>query len=151
MKSLRIYIGISILMLFSFSLFSQSAIRPVHWVHGMGSNGGLWDDYRTLFQTQRRIDATSSTNANYATNAGVVAMSNDIRAVITDNANGIVFGHSMGGVALREVARFDAVNSTNNFGGFITAGSPLIGAKIFNSIASGLAESSILNGVDQLA
>ncbi|MDT4847061.1 hypothetical protein FQZ97_811080 [compost metagenome] len=56
----------------------------------------------------------------------------------------------MGGVAVREIARYDAVNSTHTFGGFIAAGAPLTGAKILNNIANGSAENFILNGVDEI-
>lgn len=71
-------------------------------------------------------------------------MANNVRnsyGGVPDNRT-IYFGHSMGGVVGRDID----VNNTGDFGGIITAGSPLDGARIANATRNGEAQSAIIDG-----
>lgn len=129
---------------------SAQSTRPVHWVHGLNGSSTTWNFHKSNFESARRIDGPASYNATNLTNSGVVSYSNTVRSAITPHANAIAIGHSMGGVAVRDIARYDAVNSENTFGGFIAVGAPLTGARILNNISNGSAENFILNGVDDI-
>jgi triacylglycerol esterase/lipase EstA (alpha/beta hydrolase family) len=128
MKILRIILCFAITFLAN--QISQSQDRPVIWVHGLNDNNTFWANMATVFNAERRM---TSSNLNYGTGNGVVNFATQIRNNNIARTSNIVIGHSMGGVALREVNR---VNS-NFFGGAITFGSPLDGARIVNSWANG--------------
>ena len=124
--------------------------RPVHWVHGLRGSSTTWNFHKTNFEAARQIDGPASYNATQTTDLGVVAYSTTVRSSMLPDASAIAIGHSMGGVTVRDIARYDAVHSTTTFGGFIAAGAPLTGARILNNIASGAAENFILTGVDEI-
>jgi|GEM_PF-1488162 len=136
--------------LVAISMASAQSTRPVHWVHGLNGSSTTWNFHKSYFESARRIDGPASYNSTGLTNLGLVSYSNAVRSAMIPNANAIAIGHSMGGVTVRDIARYDAVNSTTTFGGFIAAGAPLTGAKILNSISNGSAENFILNGVDEI-
>lgn len=124
--------------------------RPVHWVHGLNGSSTSWSSHKAAFEAARRIDGPASYNTTQSTHYGVISYANTVRAAISPDANAIAIGHSMGGVTVREIARYDAVHSTSTFGGFIAAGAPLTGARILNNIANGSAENFILTGIDDM-
>lgn len=132
------------------STAAGQSTRPVHWVHGLKGSSTTWNFHKSNFESARRIDGPASYNSTHTTDLGVVSYSNTVRSAIVPHANAIAIGHSMGGVTVRDIARYDAVNTTTTFGGFIAAGAPLAGAKILNSISNGSAENFILNGVDEI-
>jgi pimeloyl-ACP methyl ester carboxylesterase len=123
--------------------------RGAIWVHGLKDNSGRIHDWVDIFSEHRaggqtvlgerslttlnndriRLEGSNDDWRGYATSGGVDAMANDIRSTFQQNPQNIYFGHSMGGVAGRAID----VNHTGEFGGIITAGSPLDGARIANS------------------
>ena len=141
MKILRIILCFAITFLAN--QISQSQDRPVIWVHGLNDNNTFWANMATVFNAERRM---TSSNLNYGTGNGVVNFATQIRNNNIARTSNIVIGHSMGGVALREVNR---VNS-NFFGGAITFGSPLDGARIVNSWANGSFGSFIQKSTKEL-
>lgn len=116
-------------------------------MHGLGADGTSWTKWHDLFIAERRLNDRTSTR-NYTTSAGVANMALQIRSsyLFQPDNQAIYFGHSMGGVAGRHID----VNNNGNFGGFVTFGSPLDGASIANSLASGQASGYISQGVDKV-
>lgn len=138
----------------------QSALaqRGALWVHGLKDDSSQWAHWESLFSGQRHFFARNQLvdNANhyssYGSRDGVIVMANNLRTGLngynssTDNRS-IFFGHSMGGVVGRDID----VNHTGDFGGIITAGSPLDGAHIANATRSGEAGYAISEGIGRVA
>jgi len=120
--------------------------RDVFWIHGLGSGPVQWSNYERLFQNERRIVRTNLPQ-QFNTNQGIVAMANDVRNKTTRTGQNIAIAHSMGGLALREI---DSRTAPGHFGGLITVGSPLSGARIINSYNTGQVQSAISQGVRQM-
>jgi hypothetical protein len=87
---------------------------------------------------------------NADTDRGVRTMAADI---ITETRNRpiddqtIWVGHSMGGVAAREIG---TATSPSKVGGVVTVGAPLNGARVANALISGQVNSYIEHGINQL-
>ncbi len=129
--------------------------RDVAWVHGLGQNASFWKTHSDLFQSERQINSTRTSApgfASHTTNAGVSVMAQQIRSLVVDNTTNIGIGHSMGGVALREVVLLDSAAGVliPNFGGIITVGSPMNGAKILNALSDGRVTAALQHGARQL-
>ncbi len=144
----RIFI---ILILFVFVLINQFEIRaqadrtPVY-VHGLGGTQAGWANWQMLFTAERQM--TAGSNRLYVSENGVVNFANQVRTFAPPNNNSIIFGHSTGGVVARHIER--TPNIVVPFGGIITAGAPLDGARISNNLANGQTANFILNGVDKV-
>jgi hypothetical protein len=128
------------------SSHSMAQDRTPIYVHGNNGDATQWENWQTLFNLERRMQR--GTNNQFNTTNGVVAMAGAVTFPATYN-NTIFFGHSMGGVVGRHL---DAgINNVSlRFGGIITAGSPLDGAGIANSINNGQAANFISDGVDKV-
>ena len=131
----------------------------IDWVHGLNSSRNFWANYRAVFEAERRINGFASTNGNtvtnslgqrfigasYPTNRGVREFADSLQGTTNRFAPGLAVGHSMGGLAAREVARRDP----GAFRGLIMCGSPLRGATVMNNIRSGRAGAFVGNDVWQ--
>lgn len=137
-KKFSIVIGLLFL-----STWAISQDRPVIWVHGLNSDNNFWANLNTIFHQERRM---TGTNRTYATGQGILVFANDIISRNAGSTSTIAIGHSMGGVALREINR----SHPNFFGGVITFGAPLDGARIVNSYQNGAFGNVILNATNQL-
>jgi hypothetical protein len=134
-------------MFFSLTILAQN--RNVIWVHGIEENetdrsNGFWQEYAAQFAQQRRIN---SSNLDYNSAAGMRNMAREIVNRTNGNANNIGIGHSMGGLALREI---DARTAPNHVGGIITMGSSLNGARIINAWQNGEVSAYISHSVNEL-
>jgi len=132
------------LLLVAFTtLFAQD--RNVFWAHGLGDDAAFWNQQRTNADRDYRI---SSSGFTYDTDEGVQRYADRLKAgsaAIGGNQT-IAIGHSLGGVALRQVNRdYDGL-----YGGMITVGSPLDGARLANEVISGGANRFIQQSVDNL-
>ena len=106
--------------------------RNVFWVHGLNSDGDFWNNEYARAQREYTI---ISRGFGYPTDEGVPAYADRIRkgSLPISGPRTIAVGHSMGGVAIREADRDNA----GLYGGMITFGSPLDGAKIANEVIAG--------------
>ena len=127
--------------------------RGAVWVHGLNDTSVEWNTWANLFTNERQLFSRNQLVNNgqwtdYRSQDGVAAMTNNVRnsyGGAPDNRS-IYFSQSMGGVVGRDID----VNHTGDFGGIITAGSPLDGARIANTARSGEAAAAIYNGVDRI-
>ena len=130
----------------SATLFAQAPQdRNVLWVHGLGDSTHFWDRQYVLAHKNYQIYPHGST---HPTNEGVQNYANRLRqeANPIKGSRTIAVGHSLGGVALRQANKDD--NSL--FGGIITVGSPLDGARLANAVISGEADRFIRQSVEIL-
>ena len=130
----------------SATLFAQAPQdRKVLWTHGLGNKASFWNQQRTNAEGNYRIISFGST---HPTNEGVQNYANRLRqeANPIKGSRTIVVGHSLGGVALRQANKDD--NSL--FGGIITVGTPLDGARLANAVISGEADRFIRQSVEIL-
>ena len=128
----------------SFTASAQD--RNVIWQHGLIGSDEFWRDYAADFARERRM---VSTNRTIGSLTGVPVMANDIRNATLGAAGArtIGIGHSMGGVALREI---QARTAPGHVGGIITVGSSLNGAQIANTVGNGQLRAFISDGVNEL-
>lgn len=89
-----------------------------------------------------------NTHESYNTGDGVGGMVQDIQNHIGAGTDptGIAITHSMGGVATRQID----VQNNGRFGGVITFGAPLRGARVANNVNNGVANDYVANAVYQL-
>lgn len=129
-----------------FLFIASNAQRNVHWIHGLGGDGGSWQPFATDFNNERQI--LINTTNNYPTGGGVGDMVSSIQNQISNSAygNSIVICHSMGGVAARQID----VQNNGFFGGIMTFGSPMRGAKVATNIDNGVATQYINNAFNRL-
>ncbi|SHJ52187.1 Lecithin:cholesterol acyltransferase [Reichenbachiella agariperforans] len=123
---MKYFILVFIVFITITSCFAQ---RKIEWVHGLGSDASFW--YKQSQSFPGRVHSRKSFN-----DSNVSAFANDLKSRSTANSRKIMIGHSMGGVAIRELEK----RQSNNFGGAITFGAPLDGAKIVNNLKSGTAD-----------
>ena len=133
-------------MLMMASALATQAQRDVNWIHGLGGDSDSWDRFASDFNRDRQI--LTSTNNSYATGNGVGGMVQDIQSHIGagPNPTAIAIGHSMGGVATRQIN----VQNTGRFGGIITFGAPLRGARVVNSVNNNVAADYVNNAIERL-
>ncbi len=127
-------------------LTGAQAQRNVHWIHGIGGDGGSWQGFSSEFGGQRQMPV--NTHNGYRSGNGLSDMATDIRGQIGSTAGGTAIGicHSMGGVAARQID----VQHTGLFGGLITFDSPFRGARVVTNVNNGVATDYIANAVHQL-
>jgi hypothetical protein len=93
----------------------------------------------------------NSVRPNVTTSEGVLEMAEQITispvTVGTDSDHTIGIGHSMGGVAFREIARRTAPGFVD---AVVTVGSPLNGAEISDALFDGTASGYFRHGVEEL-
>ncbi|TAK36738.1 MAG: alpha/beta hydrolase [Saprospiraceae bacterium] len=129
--------------------------RPVIWVHGLGENGTTWNIYDNLFDAERQIDGRSRA---YNDGSGVATFATGVNDGITNDFPGtsgpgttnIGIGHSLGGLAIRELDRTRTGNN-RRLGGLITIGTPNDGAPIVNSIQNGNVTNAMNNACERLS
>ncbi len=119
------------------------AQRTAVWVHGVNSNNTWWANYAATFAGVRAN--LNSDNRTYRSDR-MANMVTDIRNGAGRNNQHIYIGHSMGGVALRDLA----INNPGHLGGIITVGSPLNGAMALNSLNNGNLERSLQLGIREI-
>ena len=129
-------------LLLAFGALSAQAQRNVTWVGGLGDDSEFWAEYAQQFQTARNI---ASSNLDYATAGPVQATA---RQIPNRGANAIGIGHSLGGVALREI---DQLEPSRRVGGIITMGSPMNGARIVRAGLRGEVNGYIDHGVNEVS
>jgi len=136
---------IIMLLIFSCSLvFAQE--RNVIWVHGLNGSGDFWNQEYARIDRDYRVNSSGST---FRSDDGVEQYSNRLRSFANTyrGSQTIAIGHSMGGVAIREVDRDDS----GVFGGAITFGAPLDGARIANEVIIGTnINNFIISSVDNI-
>lgn len=138
--------NILILLIICAPFLSFSQERHVFWAHGLNGNADFWNDEYARAQRNFRIRSTGFT---YKTSDGVSNYANRVRSgsVSIKGTNTIAIGHSMGGVAIREADRDDA----SLYGGMITFGSPLDGAKLANGVLNGSIDKFVQHSLDELS
>ncbi len=128
-KWVAIFLTVNFLI-FSF-LYSQE--KKVVWVHGLnghtdGGKKSIWAHrYASEFQTERKLSSLV-TDYKETYKSGVSNYAKEIVKQSGTQTKGIAIGHSMGGMALRDID----VNHPNEkyLDGIITVGSPLKGARV---------------------
>lgn len=145
MKAIN-YIFLGLFSILACNQVAAQTDRDIFWIHGLGSNSIHWSNYERLFQNERRV-VRSNTAQSYTTTQGVSTMANDVRNRTFRTGQNIAIAHSMGGVAARDI---DSRVAPGHFGGIITVGSPLSGARIINAYKSGEVQSATSQGVRQL-
>lgn len=137
---------IAFCVIFTSKQFVSAQDRGAVWVHGFGSNSGEWANWANTFTGQRQLGTQS--NGSFDSNNGVNNMAGQVRGSYGFNSDPqrIYFGHSMGGV----VGRAIDVNHTGEFGGIITAGAPLDGARIANTAFNGELANCVSDGVSRV-
>jgi pimeloyl-ACP methyl ester carboxylesterase len=109
----KIYILLACLI----ALNAHTQNTRIDWIHGLGGNQTSWNQTANQYEAQRQIG--SFTNNWYNTGLGVESMAHLLAPATAQsfaNNNSIAIGHSMGGVAARQL------NLWNNdrWGGIIT-------------------------------
>jgi pimeloyl-ACP methyl ester carboxylesterase len=135
-----------LLILFLPFNFCLAQDRNILFVHGLNGNANSWDEQFVWSQDRYRIDSHGRT---YPTNEGVQNYANRIRNGSLNAAgnNTIAVGHSLGGLAIREMDR----DWSTHFGGVITFGASLDGARIANSVIAGdPVDAFIANSVENM-
>ncbi len=127
MKNIKLIYVLSLVLLMVM-VNTATAQTDVIWVHGYGETTNTqWASYSQLFLQERQM---TTDNRFYTNTDGIVNMGNRVRVSITEgNANTILVGHSMGGVA--------AAEADEGVRGIITFGSPIDGAHIADAVANG--------------
>lgn len=138
---LIIYIALPIFLLNNRISSAQTDRTPIY-VHGLGDNSSQWAGWQTLFSQERRISTGS--NNSYNSINGISNFAGQVPNVTYNNT--IFFGHSTGGVVARHIEQ----TRSNPFGGIITAGAPMDGARISNSLNSGQTANFIVDGSDKV-
>ena len=137
------------LIIFLFCIVSVSASaqdRNVFWAHGLNSDGDFWNAEYARAQRDFRI---RSRGFSYPTNEGIPAYANRLRggSAAIRGSRTIAIGHSLGGIAIREADRDDA----GMYGGMITFGSALDGARIANEVIAGAPiDRFVENSIEQM-
>ena len=123
---------LSILLLVALPLYVSAQDRNVFWAHGLNSDGDFWNIEYARAQREFRV---RSSGFSYPTDQGLPAYADRLRGGSSSirGTRTIAIGHSMGGIALREADRDDP----NLYGGMITFGSALDGARIANEVIAG--------------
>ena len=106
--------------------------RNVFWAHGLNSTGDFWN---TEYARAQRDFKVRSSGFAYRTDQGLPAYADLLRggSASIRGSRTIAIGHSMGGIAIREADRDDP----SLYGGMITFGSALDGARIANEVIAG--------------
>ncbi len=125
---------------------SYAQNKRIDWIHGLGGDATSWNSTADNYFAARQIP--TFTNGQYATNNGVNTMVTEVGVTTTSSLNGtgIAIGHSMGGVAARQLN----ISNSNRWTGIITLGAPLRGARIVNAVRDGEAQALINNATIQL-
>ncbi len=137
MKTILFFLSFALIGLSVQPLMGQ---HPVNWVHGLNADAEFWASEQALFIAERRI--VGGTNNGYNNNAGVGAFANNVQNATNTGGNSLAIGHSMGGLAVREVIR----QNSAAYQGIILCGAPLRGARIMNSFQNGSVDEAIENG-----
>jgi pimeloyl-ACP methyl ester carboxylesterase len=144
----RLTICFSFLLCPLLLVFGQETDIDVIWQHGLGGDLTSWETLANQFQVQREMN---SVRPNVTTSEGVLEMAEQITispvTVGTDSDHTIGIGHSMGGVAFREIARRTAPGFVD---AVVTVGSPLNGAEISDALFDGTASGYFRHGVEEL-
>ncbi len=143
--TLTIFIALFILLV-NYGVSSAQTDRTPIYVHGLGDDRDQWAAWQTLFRTERRM--IEGSNGDYISAGGVADFAS--RIPIPVNNNTIYFGHSTGGVVARHIVQHPTPAQSNQFGGIITAGAPMDGARISNNLANNTAGNFVVNGVDKV-
>lgn len=142
---------IASLLMFVEEQYIYAQDRGAIWVHGLKDNNAQWNNWATTFTGERRLATRNQIVNNgswqdYNSENGVATMANNVLADYVGNPQNIYFGHSMGGVVGRQID----VNNNGSFGGIITAGSPLDGARIANSARNNDGDWFVYDGIDRV-
>lgn len=108
--------------------------RNVSWLHGLGENNTTWDDMELIFRNERTMITDATDISGFFTSDEGIAVA-QAEADILSDPNGIVIGHSTGGIVARAID-LDPTDA-RDFGGIISVGTPNSGAAISNSITNG--------------
>jgi hypothetical protein len=99
--------------------------RSVDWIHGLGGDQYSWQDVRNGYLNQgRRIIGNAP--VGYPTDTRIANFANEVISRNSSGSNKISISHSLGGTAVRQVD----IWQPGYWGGNITLGSPLRGARI---------------------
>ena len=134
-----------IILLILSPILGNTQDRNVFWTHGLGDDADFWNDEYARAERNYKINSSGFT---YPTNQGISAYADRIRSgsYPLRGSQTIAIGHSMGGVAIREADRDNA----SLYGGMITFGAPLDGARIANEARSGGVNRFITQSMDNL-
>jgi hypothetical protein len=129
----------TIMLCFSTGILFGQSERNIIFMHGLGGSEEAWIKYDEYFNATRkanpiRFSYTEASGIPGAVNDAQVKMSAAVPA--SSYPQNIVIAHSQGGIVTRGIAKaFSA--SQRPFGGFITVGTPNLGARVINSYKTG--------------
>lgn len=121
----------------------------VYWIHGFqGEQPGRWELYEGLFERERNL---RSFTPDYGRNRadmdnGIANAARVVENQALNSNNGILIGHSMGGLVAREMDR----RNNRNFGGIITVATPNHGAWVANSLRANRVIPALEIGLQEL-
>lgn len=127
--------------------------RVPTYVAGLTGDPEAWRTWRELFTAERKMAEGSNKDYKSFIQTGIHNFSLQIPLPTTANNNSIIFGASTGGIAARHIDVYPLSISHPiapfpvRFGGIITAGSQLDGAKIANATLDGTATNFSVDGV----
>ena len=136
---------IALCVIFTSKQFVFAQDRGAVWVHGFGSGSGEWANWANTFTGANGRRLTTQSNGNFDSNNGVNNMAGQVRSSyeFSSDPQRIYFGHSMGGVVGRDIN----ISNPADFGGIITAGAPLDGARIANTAFNGELLNCVSDGI----
>ena len=132
-------------------LFGQSE-RNIIFMHGLGGSEKAWIKYDEYFNATRKANPI---RFSYTEASGILGAMNDARTQMagavpaSSYGQNIVIAHSQGGIVTRSIVKeFGA--SQSPFGGFITVGTPNLGAKVITSYKTGKISAYTQDATQQL-
>lgn len=120
-------------------LQAQTPERNVFFVHGLNGNAGSWVKYDEYFNSTRKANPIRH---GYTEASGLTGAASDLRGQMAGSvvpntySQNIAIAHSQGGLVVRTIAK-NYEGAQCPFGGFITVGTPNLGAKVVNSYKTG--------------
>lgn len=138
MKKISILYFTVLLCSCSTILFGQSE-RNIIFMHGLGGSDTSWIKYDEYFNATRKANPIRISYSEDNGIPGAVAESQQkMAAAVLNNSysQNIVIAHSQGGIVTRGIAKAYP-ESQRPFGGFITVGTPNLGAKVISSYKAG--------------
>jgi hypothetical protein len=124
--------------------------RNVIWVHGMEGTKTSWQQNYNYFPTVKKIN---NVVVEYQSSGGTITASYQVRDQVDAqlgadrfNPKNMAICHSMGGLTIRQMEKYDKQYNQNRIGGFITVGSCHQGTQVANSQADGKLREFIMTG-----
>jgi pimeloyl-ACP methyl ester carboxylesterase len=138
MKKISVHYLTVCLCFISYFLTGQNN-RNIIFMHGLGGSSEAWVRYDEYLTSTRKANAFRFTyNEENGIPGAVASAKGQMTAAVPTSSYGqnIVIAHSQGGIVTRGIAKTFPANE-RPFGGFITVGTPNLGAKVITSYKTG--------------